>query len=61
MDDVSTDTWVNPKPHPDESNRAAIEQMLLHCYEWGVANGYITVPDQGVAVETDATIETIVP
>jgi hypothetical protein len=48
IDPMSTPIISN-KPFPDESNREAIEQMLLHSFEWAVASGLIA-PD-GMKVE----------
>lgn len=38
------------KTLPDETNIPAIQQMLLHAYEWGIQNGYITFDDDGQPV-----------
>lgn len=38
------------KSVPDASNIPAIQQMLLHAYEWGIENGYITFDGDGEPV-----------
>lgn len=35
---------ASTKPYPDESNREAIEQMLLHAFEFAVRSGLIEEP-----------------
>jgi len=39
------------KPFPDESNREAIEQMLLHAFEFAVRSGFLTPDGTLLAVD----------